>query len=485
MELVIAGLQKGKKIRMDIIGRRTEKRELQRFYDSDKPELIIIYGRRRVGKTYLIKEFFENNFAFYFTGSVDMPNAKNLANFDKAIIEFGGASRRVSKNWDDAFDKLKALLAGRYGNKKVVFFDEMPWLDTRDSDFLQAFDYFWNSWASSDPEILFIGCGSATSWITKKLFQNRGGLHNRVTGRIYLAPFSLGECEEFFHSKRIEMTRYQIAECYMIFGGIPYYLNLFHSDLSLSQNVDRLCFADRAPFRYEFEELYRSLFKAPVRHFAIVEALAKKTAGMSRAELSKVSKLQPNGHFTEVLNELEQCDFIEKYNDFTRAKNGSYYYLKDPFSLFYLKYMKNNNTKDDYFWTNYIEDGGHRAWCGYAFERLCRIHIKQMKEKLGILGVSTEKAAWRSKDTSPGAQIDLLISRRDGVINLCEMKYSKHPYMITKAEASELERKKSVFVMETGTKSAIHITMVTTWGLEKKGYFNIAQSEIVLKDLFK
>ena len=470
---------------MNITGRKTEMRELQRYYDSDRPELIIVYGRRRVGKTYLVKEFFENNFAFYFTGTVGAPNHKNLANFDKAIIEFGGAVTRASKNWSDAFEKLKALIAGKPGRKKVVFFDEMPWLDARESGFLPAFDYFWNSWASAVPEILFIGCGSATSWITKKLLQNRGGLHNRITGRIYLAPFSLGECEEFFKNSGIEMTRYHMAECYMIFGGIPFYLNLFHSDISFSQNVDRLCFADKAPLRYEFEELYRSLFKTPRRHIAIVEVLSKKRTGMNRAELSESCKLPPNGHFTETLSELEQCDFIEKYTDFTKPKNGSYYYLKDPFTLFYLRYMKNNNTKDEYFWTNYTEDGGHRAWCGYAFEQLCRTHIRQMKEKLGILGVSTDTTSWRSGNTTPGAQIDLLIARRDGVINLCEMKYSKHPHVITKAEASELERKKSVFLLETGAKSAIHITLVTIWGLEKKGYFSIAQSEIVLEDLFK
>ena len=280
------------------------------------------------------------------------------------------------------------------------------------------------------------------------------------------------------------MTRYQIAECCMIFGGIPFYLNLFHSGISFSQNVDRLCFADKAPLQYEFEELYRSLFKTPRRHIAIVEALSKKRDGMSRAELSRASKLPPNGHLTESLGELEQCDFVEKYSDFTKPKNGSYYYLKDPFTLFCLRYMKNNNTKDEYFWTNFTEDGGHRAWCGYAFEQLCRVHIKQIKEKLGILGVSTDTTSWRSKSALPGAQIDLLISRRDGVINLCEMKYTKHPHVITKAEASILERKKSVFLMETKSKSAIHITLVTTWGLEKKGYHSIAQSEIILDDLF-
>jgi AAA+ ATPase superfamily predicted ATPase len=470
---------------MNIIGRKAEMQELQRYYDSERPELIIVYGRRRVGKTYLVKEFFENNFAFYFTGTVDVPNAQNLSNFDKAIIDYGGTIPRASKNWSEAFTRLKALLAGHSGNKKVVFFDEMPWLDAHESDFLSAFDYFWNSWASAAPEILFIGCGSATSWITKKIFQNRGGLHNRITGRIYLKSFTLGECEEFYKSRNIEMTRYQIAECYMIFGGIPYYLNLFHTGMSFSQNTDILCFADKAPLKYEFDDLFRSLFKNPRRHITVVEALSGKRAGMSRAELSHASKLQPNGHLTDTLTELEQCDFIEKYSDFTKQKNGSYYYLKDPFSLFYLRYMKTNDSKDEYFWTNYIEDGGHRAWSGYAFEQLCRIHVKQMKEKLGILGVSTETTTWRSKDATPGAQIDLLISRRDGVINLCEMKYSKHPYMISKSEAADLERKKSVFLSETGAKSAIHITMVTTWGLEKKGYFGMAQSEIALDDLFK
>ena len=469
---------------MDIIGRKKEILELKKHYDSGRPELVIVYGRRRVGKTFLIKEFFKNDFAFYFTGTVDVPNTENLINFDKSIIEYGGYVREASRNWGEAFDKLKELLIAKNGNRIVVFFDEMPWLDVRGSNFLSAFDYFWNSWASANPEIMLIGCGSATSWITKKLFQNKGGLHNRITGRIYLAPFNLGECEDFFTSRNIVMTRYQLAECYMIFGGIPFYLNLFQSGLSLSQNVDRLCFSDKAPLSYEFDELYRSLFKTPGRHIAIVEALSKKRNGLSRSELSTMSKLPPNGHLTEALSELEQCDFIEKYSDFTKQKNGSYYFLKDPFSLFYLRYMKDNSTRDEYFWTNYIEDGGHRAWSGYAFEQLCKTHIKQMKDKLGILGVSTKTMAWRSKDSSPGAEIDLLISRRDGVINLCEIKYTKHPYTISKADAISLERKKSVFIQESGTKSAVHITMVTTWGLNDKGYSGIAQSEIILDDLF-
>lgn len=467
-----------------IIGRKNEQRELQKFHYSDKPELVVVYGRRRVGKTFLIKEFFEDEITFYFTGTVGASNKENLSNFDKAIAVSGGGTLPASTNWSDAFDNLKRLLMQKNEDKKVVFFDEMPWLDAHKSGFLTAFDYFWNSWASTFPGMLFICCGSATSWITNKLFRNRGGLHNRVTGRIYLEPFSIGECEQFFDSKGIVMTRYQKAECYMIFGGIPFYLDLFERDLSLSQNVDKLCFAENALLKYEFNELYKSLFNNPGRHITVVETLAKKREGINKQELCQESGLAYNGHLTKTIEELEQCGFIDKYSDFTKQKSGCYYYLKDPFTLFYLRYMQNNNTKDEYFWTNYIEDGGHRAWCGYAFEQLCRAHLRQIKNKLGISGVSTETTSWRSKKSSPGAQVDMLIKRRDGIINLCEIKYVKHPYVITKDIASELERKRAVFQMETGVRNAVHITMVTTWGLDKSGYKSIAQADIKLDDLF-
>jgi AAA+ ATPase superfamily predicted ATPase len=262
---------------MELIGRKNEIRELQRFHASDRPELIVVYGRRRVGKTYLIKEHFKNDFAFYFTGTVGTSNAAHLRNFDEAIAEYGGEAAPASANWHNAFGKLRALLFAQGEGRKVVFMDEMPWLDAPGTDFLTAFDYFWNSWASAIPEILFILCGSSTSWITKKLFRNRGGLHNRVTGRIYLAPFSLGECEEFFKSRRVEITRYQMLESYMVFGGIPFYLNLFDKGLSFSQNVDRLCFSSTASLKDEYKELYHSLFNKPQRHMRIVEALAART----------------------------------------------------------------------------------------------------------------------------------------------------------------------------------------------------------------
>ena len=469
---------------MAIVGRTEEISALERYYYSERPELIIVYGRRRVGKTFLVKEFFGDKLTFCFTGRIGKSNRTSLTEFDRVITEYGGEIGIASKNWSDAFFKLKKLLKKLPEGRKVIFIDEMPWLDTGRSDFLSAFDYFWNSWASACPDILLIGCGSATSWITKNIFQNRGGLHNRVTGRVHLAPFTIGECEAFLKTRGVEIARYDMAECYMIFGGIPFYLNMFVPGLSLSQNVDRLCFADNAPLSNEFDELYGSLFSNPNRHISIVEALAERSSGLSRNELLEAGNFQSNGHLTKALKELEQCDFIVGYTDYLRNKNGGYYYLKDPFTLFYLRYMKSNQKKDVYYWTNNINDGARRAWSGYAFEQLCRMHLRQIKARLGILGVSTETTSWRSKSASPGAQIDMVIRRKDGVTNLCEIKYAKHPYEITKTDAEALERKRMAFIMETDTKDALHFTMITTFGLERKGYISMIHSEVKLDDLF-
>ena len=473
---------------MPIIGRKTEIKELTDYYNSGRPELVILYGRRRVGKTFLVREYFKNKFAFSFTGSINTSNKTNLSNFDRAIVKYGGNVSAASTNWSDAFHTLTDLLSQSPGERKIVFIDEMPWLDTARSGFLSAFDYFWNSFASSDPDILFIGCGSATSWITKKIFRNRGGLHNRVTGRIHLSPFTISECEEFFKSRGVVIDRYQLAECYMIFGGIPYYLDLFQKGLSLPQNVDRLCFSNNAPLQYEYDELFMSLYKNPDRHIAIVEALASKYSGLKRNEISELAKLSPNGRLTETLDELEQCGFIDVDNEASKnqRKNGCYYILNDPFVLFFIRYMKNRRSKDEHFWAGNVDEGGRNAWRGYAFEQLCRIHLRQVKKALGISGVSTVTASWRSKTSKPGAQIDLVIRRKDGVTNLCEMKYTKTPFEITESYANALRNKQIAFCAETGIQNGIHLTMITTFGITRdKGYISSIQSEVTLDDLFE
>ena len=471
---------------MKIIGRVHEQSELYRYYNSNKPEFIAVTGRRRVGKTFLIKELFSHDIRFYFSGSLgrNVTNAYQLQRFDETIAEYGGTAAPASGNWSKAFGKLKKLLQSPHNGRQVVFIDELPWLDSPKSDFLPALDYFWNTFASSRTDIMLIVCGSAASWIIKNLFENKGGLHNRVTGRIYLAPFSLAESEALLNESGVVMNRYQIAETHMVFGGIPYYLSMFVKGLGPTQNIDRLLFVENAPLRNEFYEVFRSLFRSSDGHISIVEALSMTKNGMTRDEIIGKAGIPGGGNLSKKLNELEQCGFIEKYHDFTKRKNNAYYRLIDPFTLFWLKYIKDNRTKDEYYWTNRIDDSGRRAWSGNAFEMLCLRHLPQIKHKLGISGISTEVFSWRSKDKKPGAQIDLLISRRDGVINLCEMKYSMHPITINANDDQNLQHKRTAFLAETGTRKAIHMTMITTYGLTDKGYHASIQSEVTLNDLF-
>ncbi len=471
---------------MVIIGRRQEQEELRRLYNSGRPELVAIVGRRRIGKTFLVKEMFGNDMAFYSTGLVGkgINTAYQLNMFDNAIAKHGGVVKTKSRKWSEAFEKLEKLIESKNLKRQVIFIDEAPWLDTPKSDFLPALDYFWNSFASTRPDVMMIICGSAASWVTKNIFQNRGGLHNRVTNKINLAPFSLKECEELLKELGVVMSRYQIAESYMAFGGVPYYLNMFAKEFSLSQNIDRLIFAKNAPLGNEFTEVYHSLFRTPERHIHIVRALAKTKAGLTRDEIIKATKIPGGGNLTKALTELEQCCFIEKYADFTKTKNCMVYRLVDPFTLFWLKYVDENNTKDEYFWTNLVDDGGRRAWSGHAFEMLCLCHTRQIKQKLGISGVSSSVFTWRSKRVSPGAQIDLLIDRKDEVINLCEVKFSLTPFTITKEYEKSLDKKKVAFISETNTRKALHLTMITTYGLTDKGYHMSIQSQVTLNDLF-
>ena len=472
---------------MEIVGRKKEISELKRLLNSGRPEFIAVTGRRRVGKTFLIRELFAEETVFYFSGSLGkgVNNKYQLMKFDEALSKTFIAKKGISKNWSDAFSSLEKQISRMEPERKVIFIDELPWLDNPKSDFLPALDYFWNTFVSSRTDIMLIICGSATSWIVKNIFHNKGGLHNRITARVHLAPFTLGETEELFKHLGVVMSRYQIAESYMIFGGIPYYLCMFSKELSLTQNVDKLVFAELAPLRSEYHEVFASLYRSPERHMTIIKALSQKAAGLTRKEIIERTKIPSSGNLTQTLNELHQCGFIEMYSDFTKTKKESYFRLIDPFTLFCIKYVNDYNGKDDYYWTNLLDDSGRRAWSGFTFEMICLKHLFQIKKALGISGISTEVSSWRSRESKPGAQIDLLISRRDGIVNLCEIKFSLHPITLSAKDADVINNKKVAFIEETKIKSAVHVTLISTYGMEKKGYFSGIQSEVVLDDLFE
>ena len=469
----------------EIIGRTAEYKQFESFLESDKAEFLVVYGRRRVGKTFLIKSFFKNKFSFYLSGAENASKEEQLVNFSNALSEYGKMPYSPVYDWQTAFMQLKNYLENlKTTGRIVVFFDEMPWLDNKKSGFLSAFEYFWNTYASANDRIFLVVCGSATSWITNNILKNRGGLHNRVTRQIHLQPFTLAETEQFFKSKKIIMTRYQIAECYMIFGGIPYYLEHIDKQYGLAQNVDKLLFSKDGALRNEFQELYYSLFKKPEKYIKIIEILSKKRKGITREEIVRQSKIADGGSLTRILDELELCGFIAINRNYVTPKSNHLYQLVDFFSLFYLNFVNNQKGFDTNYWSSLTDNAEHRAWSGYSFELVCQAHIPQIKRALSIGGVVSYQSGWRSKNSETGAQIDLLIDRNDNIINLFEIKYSNKKFTITKGYDEVLRNKKGSFMEETNTKKAVHLTMLTTYGVEHNEYWGNIQSEVTLDDLF-
>ena len=466
----------------DIIGREKERELLNQYIDSNESEFIAIYGRRRVGKTFLIRKMFGERLAFYMTGMDNVTMQDQLLNFTLELRKFSGKDIPVPENWLYAFNSLATYLESLPNGNKIIFMDELPWMDTPKSKFISALEHFWNSWASNRSDIKLIVCGSATSWMIDKLINNRGGLHNRLTHRMAIEPFNLQECEQYFEAKGFGYSQKEIAECYMIMGGIPFYLKQMQKGLSVAQNIDRLFFEIGCALDGEFDNLYRALFKFSENYIRIVEALASKGKGLTRQEIIQQTKLPNNGGLTTMLKELESCGFIRQYEPFAKQKKDILYQLTDFYSLFYFRFIQKNRYRDEHFWTNSLGSGIHRSWSGYAFEMLCLMHIAEIKKALGISGVQSLTSSWRSNSSEEGAQIDLVIDRKDQTVNLCEMKYADRTFVIDKQYDENLRNKLASFREETKTRKSLHLTFVTTYGVKPNAYSGHIQKEVVRED---
>lgn len=471
-----------------LIGRDKEKQILLGTLGEDDSQFIAVYGRRRVGKTFLIRETFENKFSFQYTGAANLTARKQLVRFRRTLKEHGQTDTPELTNWGDAFSELKRFITALPEGKKIIFLDELPWMDAPRSGFLSELESFWNGWASARKDIVFVVCGSSTSWMVKKIIKNKGGLYNRLNHRISLKPFTLGLCEKLALSRGLVLSRQQMLEAYMIFGGVPYYWSLLQKGTSISGEVDRLIFSPDGELHDEFEMLYASLFKRPEPYIRVIELLAKKKKGMTRQDLLVAGKFEDNGAFSDILKDLEWCGFIRSYTMMGYRTKSDIYQLIDHYTLFYYEYIEGQHQGSNY-WRTMLGTPKYYTWCGLAFERACLWHVNQIKKKLGISGILTNEYAWRClPDESTGrrgAQIDLLIDRSDGIVDVCEMKYSKELYTITSEYSLELARKRNVFQSVTGTKKAIHSIMVTTEGLAQNEYSNDVQADIRLNDLFE
>jgi len=468
-----------------IIGRRREQETLQGCLESGKPEFIAVYGRRRVGKTFLVREYYKDSMIFSLTGAVRTPLKTQLRNFDEALEEWSGKQQDAAHDWFTAFHQLKDYIKHlRHHRRKVIFIDEVPWLATQRSGFVSALDHFWNSFASTREDLILVICGSASSWIIDNIINDRGGLHNRITRQIWLEPFTLGDCELFCQAKGIELNRTQIAQLYMVLGGIPYYLDYLERGKSPEQIIDALFFAKGAPLADEYPNLYASLFKNPERHLRIISLLSQRQSGVTQKELFAALKAKSGGSVSKALLELEQCGFIRRYRDFTKTKQGQFYQLTDFYTIFYHKHIKDASRPDARYWQSRSHKGGWNAWYGLAFERLCATHMDQIKQALGISGVSTSVLGWRSSTADPGVQIDLIIKRDDNIVDLCEAKFTTKPFAVDASYDAELLYKRETFYEETDTNKAVHLVMISASGLTPSSYRGMIQSVVTLDELF-
>ena len=473
-----------------IIGREREIQLLEEICHSSRAEFVAVYGRRRIGKTFLIDKYFGGRYDFYMTGIYEGTRREQLTNFAHQLERYSGERCAVPKDWMEAFFALEKYLESRLAQPRVlVFIDELPWLDTRQSRFLKAFELFWNEWVSKHDNVKLIVCGSATTWMTGKLMGNKGGLHNRVTRTIYLRPFNLSETEEFLSSRGLALSQGQVAEAYMAMGGTPYYLDMMSKSESVAQNIDRLFFSADAPLRTEYGFLFKSLFNESTLYRRVVECLSHKLKGMTRSELIKELKVEDSGFVSTVLTDLCNCDFIRRYTSFGKSERDVMYQLTDLYTLFYLRFVKSYSGNDPRYWSYRQQDIS--AWEGYAFEQVCLHHIEHIKAALGISGVATNVCsfAWQPFTDEAGVahrggQIDLVIDRGDKTVNLCEIKFTSTPFAISGDYAQRMVERRETFRALTGTRKALHLTMITSCGLEHTAGWHAIQSEVTLAQLF-
>lgn len=471
-----------------LIGRQQERTILQKALTSNEAEMVAILGRRRVGKTFLVNTVYQEQIVFEITGIQNAPLQRQLKNFTYQLSEFSGQKVDKPSDWFDAFvlliDYLKQV---KSGGKKVVFFDELPWLATAKSGFLQGLSFFWNSWAVKQ-HIVVVICGSAASWMIQKVVNHKGGLHNRITKRIHLAPFNLAETAAYLKSKNINLDHYQITQLYMAMGGIPHYLKEVEQGKSAVQNIDAICFSETGLLKNEFTRLYTSLFKNAEQHIVIVRTLAQKKQGLTRNQIIQLAGLSDGGSTKRILEELQFSGFVSSYYPFGKKKKDMLYRLTDEYSLFYLHFIEQKMTQETEIWQQLSQTPTYKSWSGYAFESICLKHIQQIKKALGIGGVYSEASTFYKKGTQylKGVQIDLLIDRKDHVITLFEIKFYNAPFVLTKAYAEQLREKMAIFRAATQTPKQLFLCLITSFGiLANEHSLGLVDQVLSLEDLFR
>ncbi len=474
---------------MPVAGRKEEIRLLEKQMQLPQSSFVAVYGRRRIGKTYLVRQVCAKQMLFECSGLHEKNTSQQLENFYLTLNHLSGKNKKngLPATWLQAFDQLKQYISSlRTTSKKVIFLDEISWFDTAKSGFKAALDNFWNQYATKRNDIVLVICGSAASWIINKVINDRGGLHNRITCSIAMQPFTLRETAEFLQLKKIDLVYKDIVQLYMVTGGVPFYLNDVERGESVPQIIQRLFFSKTAPLKNEFDNLYSALFKNSGDHIAVIKALAAKNKGLTRSEIINQTKLASGGGLTNTLQELAACGFIQTIQPINKAKEDLLYRLLDEYSIFYLKFLE--RASGSRRWLEMYNNNTYKVWCGFAFENTCLRHTVAIKTALGIAGISSSEYSWQHKGSvsATGAQVDLLIDRTDNCINLCEAKFYNGPFEITKQYADTLLKKKTVFASQVKTKKNIFVTLITPYGATVNRYYNsIVTNQLTAEDFFR
>ncbi len=482
---------------MKILGRKKEKKQLREFYGSKSSEFIAVYGRRRVGKTYLIKNFFESKGIFFHITGTPLENKKQqIWNFMRVFTDVFNKEGRgaAPDSWQKAFHLLKDAIQKSNTKKKIIIFlDELPWLCNKKSGFVEALSYLWNRYLESDPRIILIVCGSAASWMINNIVNSRGGLYNRITGKIKLLPFNLSETKEYLNGKGVRLNNKQIVEIYMAIGGVAAYLDLVKPGISSAQVISRICFDPGSPLSGEFDRLFKSLFSKSELHIKVIKILVKKKSGMDRNRLFSDAGIKSGSVKIRIIRELIESGFVAECPAFGNNKKGTSLRLTDEYSTFFLKWnkeIKNTRTEPDPgHWLMLQNTNTWKIWSGYAFENICKKHLQEITSALGIEGIMYSFSSWSYKPCTKedtGVQIDLLIDRADNCINLCEIKFHSSEFTITKDYARKLNYKKQKFIETIKTRKTVFVTMITSYGTKENAYYHeIVSNQLTMKELFK
>lgn len=482
-----------------LIGRVREKELLLQAWRSPRAELIAVYGRRRVGKTHLVRGLFQNLGRFMeVTGLKDGALEEELEIFTKSFQEtfYKGIPIQKAAGWKQGFELLTAEALKLHGRERLVLFlDELPWLATPRSGLLQALDHYWNRHWSRIPNMKVILCGSAASWMIENLIHAKGGLHNRITLTVPLFPFNLADTESYLRARGVHLNRRQILELYMALGGVPYYLGLAERGKTAAQIIDQTCFAKGGLLRREFDRLFPSLFEDPERHSRLFREIVRKREGIGRSELLRLVRMESGGGFNRKVRALEEAGFISSFIPYGKRRKEGFFRAADEFSLFHAKWIASAPQgvfagSSPRHWEHKRGAPSWRSWAGYAFEGICLKHSAQIRQALGIDSIAVETGAWRHvpRKGSPerGCQIDLLFDRSDGAITLCEIKHSDGVFTLEKDYAEVLQRKMEVFRAKTRTRKQLFLALITTHGAAKNMYYGrLVSAEVTLDHLFR